>query len=231
MKLIEIFNRKIVYAIFIILMIINSNIHSYKFFNRNQKQAVHDNSSIYTADDAVSLLSNIAKKLCVKATSATTTAADFDNIIVDCLNNLRNEAVTFENNLKTFWNTCCDYVKNKSDANKKKIDQNSIESIMSLVKNHRVKISKHHGSSCNNMVVLGNFDQAAVIGEIERYLSKFKLDNKPQGAMISSAIGVHRNMADPSFFSKLNGVEPSKGTTIPQANKSPAPASPAAKSK
>lgn len=223
MKLIEIFNRKIFFAAFIILMIVSSNILSYKFFGRSQQnKPVNDDSSIYSADDAVTLLTNIAKKICTKSTSASVTVTDFDNIITDCLNNIRNQAVTFENSLKNFWNICVDYVKNKSDDAKKKIDQGLIESLIGLIKNSRVSISKNHGSSCNNMVVIGTFNQAEVISEIVAFLAKFKLDSKPTGTMISSAIGVHRNMADGSFFSKLNGGQ----NTNPTVNAAPATKTP-----
>lgn len=218
MKLIEIFNKKIFYTAFII-MIINNNILSYKLLSKlPQNKPVNDNSSIYTADDAVSLLTNIAKKICTKATSATVTAGDFDNIITDCLNNLRNQAETMENNLKNFWNVCTDYAKNKSEDTKKKIDQNLIESMIALVKNNRVSISKSHGSSCNNMIVIGTFNQAAVISEVEGYFSKFNLSAKPQGALLTSAIGVHRNMADPAMFTKLNGPKQDNGAATPAVN-------------
>lgn len=228
MKLIEIYNRKIFYAAFIILMIINCNIFSYKFFGRNsQNKPVNDNSSIYTAEDAVTLLTNIAKKVCTKATSATVTSGDFDNIITDCLNNLKNKAVTFDNNLKNFWNICTDYVKNKTEDTKKKIDQNLIDSMIALIKNSRVSISKNHGSSCNNMLVIGNFNQGDVIAEVEAFFAKFNLAAKPTGTMITSAIGIHRNMADPTFFAKLNGQNAQTQNGTPAVNGAAQNATPA----
>lgn len=207
MKLIELINKKIFYSAFIILLVFSCNIFSYKFFGRiPQNKSVNDNSSIYSADDAVTLLTNIAKKICTKATSATITASDFDNIIADCLNNIRNQERTFENNLKNFWNICTDFAKTKSEDAKKKLDQPLIEGMIALVKNSRVSIGKSHGSSCNNMVVVGNFNQQTVAQEVQGFFSKFNLSGpKGQSPMISSAIGVHRNLASPDFFAKLNG--------------------------
>lgn len=206
MKLIWNFKTKIVKTALIMLMIINCNILSYKFSSRiPTNKEVNDNSSIYSAEDTVSLLINIAKKVCTKATSATVTPGDFDNIIEDCLKNLKNSAQTNENSLKNFWNICTDYAKNKTAETNKKIDQPLIESLIALVKLNRVSMSKQHVSSCGNMLIVGNYNQPAVITEVESFFSKFKLGEKPTGTMISSAIGVHRNLAEPNFFAKLNG--------------------------
>jgi len=223
MKLIVLINRKILYSAFIILMIINCNLCSYKLLGKlSPNKSVNDNSSIYTAEDAVTLLISIAKKICTKATSATVTTGDFDNIITDCLNNIRNQALTFDNNLKNFWNICTNYCKTKTEDAKKKIDQNMIEGLIALVKNNRVSIGKNQGSSCNNMLVVGNFNQQTVISEVVRFFSKFNLSSKPHGNMISSAIGVHRNLADPNFFAKLNGNKNPAAPT-PNANQKTIP--------
>jgi len=217
MKLIANVNRGIV-NIFIIFLILTSNIFSYKNLGRifPSGQRVEDTSSIYSPSDAVDLLINISKKVCTKATSSTVTVADFDNILIDCLNNLKNEAVTFENNLKNFWNVATDYIKtSKSEDSKKKVDTNLIEGMFNLVKNHRVKVNAYHGSSCYNMMVMSSFNQATVLSEIESYLSKFNLGPRKDVNMLTSAIGVHRNLADPRMFAVLNGAGDTKPMSSP----------------
>lgn len=214
MKLINLTNKKLI-NLLIVFLLVGSNIFSYKNFGKNlQVNKVNDNSSVYAASDAVDLLINISKKVCTKATSSQVSSNDFDGIITDCLNNLKNKAVTFDNNLKNFWNIVTDYVKNKTDDTKKKIDQSLIEGLHMLVKNDRVKISAHHGSSCNNMIVIGKWNQSDVISEIEAFLKKFNFNsNVGKKPFISSMIGPHRNLADPGFFTKLNGGDQDAKTT------------------
>ncbi len=180
----------------------------YKNF-KNQIKPVKGNlsSPIYSSDQAVDLLINISKKICSKPDSTTINNYDYDNIITGCLNNLKTiTEPPSQTKLKNFWNMCIKYFQRKDDISKKSIDQILIEELHYYVRNEVVKGPIQHGSSCKEMLVVGKFNQDAVLVEIEEFLSKYNLDKTVQiKGLITSMIGVHRSMADSSMFNELNG--------------------------
>lgn len=204
MKFISSKNTKIINIILFLITIL-ADVFAYKnlkseFTVKSSSRLIQDTTSVYTTENAVNLLLNISKEICVKGEDAKA----YDNVISDCLNNINNQNQEQTNVLISFWNTCGDYIKNKSGDNKKKINEDLIKGMISLTNNMRVKISKYHNSSCGNMLVIGKFDQDKVINQIESTFSKFNLENKPEGLYISSMASVHRNLADTKLFEKLN---------------------------
>lgn len=199
-KKIQMLNIALVLITLLANILANRNFKT-KIAKQPGSRSVQDTTSVYTAEDAVGLLVNISKAICVKGADAKT----YDDIITDCLNNILNQQDEYGDILKSFWNTCGDFMKNKSAESKKKINEDLIKGLISITNNMRVKISKYQNSSCGNMVVIGKFEQDKVITQIQSAFSKFNLENKPEGLYITSMASVHRNLADPKMFEQLNG--------------------------
>merc|ERR1711957_1062942 len=148
---------------------------------------VTDKSSIYNPYQVTDLLIKLSAQIC----------RGNNNIKADCLSNLKNNPRRWENNMKYFWNIATDLVRKNNDA---WIVERTFSEAFAMVADYK---SRQTGQSCRNMFVM-NFNADTAKSVIRNFLRRFNLSDKPRRKFITSYIGVHRRMANPGFFMRLN---------------------------
>ena len=186
---------------------INNSAHKFEKFETKNSYLpfirpmgyVYDKSSIYNPYMVTDLLIELSKHICRIGVTNRISSNQYQNILADCLSNLKNDFGRWGNNMKYFWNKATDLVKNNNDNF---IVERTFAEAFAMVANRRVRSPYMTGQYCGKMFVM-NFNAEKAKSVIRHFLRRFNL-TVPKKRFITSFIGVHRNWARPDFFRRLN---------------------------
>jgi hypothetical protein len=161
---------------------------------------ITDKSSIWNPTSTVDLLIELSKVLTKPEVSDKVSLKQFNDVLADCLGNLKNLGGKWGNNMRYFWNIVTDYIKTKND---KAIVEKTFEEAFAMCASQKVNAPSLTGQLCGKVFVMA-FDEKKAKKVIDEFLKKFNLV-PPKTPLITSFIGAHRNIAPAGFFKKMNG--------------------------
>ena len=160
---------------------------------------IADKSSIWNPQSTTDLLIALSKEICKMEVSDKVSLKQYEDVLANCLGNLKNLGGQWGNNMRYFWNIATDLVKDKKDD---LIVEKTFSEAFAMCASQRVGAPQMTGQSCSKMFVM-KWDVEKAKKTITEFLKKFNLV-VPKTPLITSFIGTHRNIAPDNFFKKLN---------------------------
>ena len=124
---------------------------------------VTDKTSIWDATSTVDLLIELSKVCTKPDVSDKVSLKQFNDVLADCLGNLKNLGGKWGNNMRYFWNKVTDFIKTKND---KDLVEKTFEEAFSMCATQKVAAPALTGQMCAKVFVMNYKDNADKVKKV-----------------------------------------------------------------